>query len=118
MTISHDDDYQVLDTSEFIEDCPCCGSKAALWRYLATPTSTRVLMVNCSNGEKIGPQDHRSGLMNTGCLLYDAPSDFHKLTEREAIKYWNEYAVALRELRDKCNVPTVGLAHQAPMVVQ
>jgi hypothetical protein len=96
MDMTHDC-YQPIDTPEgvVIEPCPVCNARASLWRHSEAPDAPTTTAVMCSNGERFGPQD---GLVNLGCLLYMPPGDFHRGTIREAVRYWNEYALALREL--------------------
>jgi len=99
------DDYKQLDLSQFVtappnpltlDPCPVCGSEAALWQYSESETTPRKLLVCCTHGEAIGPQD---GLANEGCLLYMPPDNFYRETIRDAVRYWNEFAKALTALR-------------------
>lgn len=99
------DDYKQLDLSQLVtappnpvtlERCPVCASAAQLWQYSESETSPRKLLVMCSHGEAIGPQD---GLTNEGCLLYMPPNQFYRETIRDAVRYWNEFAKALVALR-------------------
>jgi hypothetical protein len=76
--------------------CPVCGSAASLWQYSTSETAPRKLLVCCTNGEPIGPQD---GLVGEGCLLYLPPNNFYRETIRDAVRYWNEFAKALTALR-------------------
>lgn len=86
------DMYTELTTDAHMELCPVCGAKPGLWRYSESPTSATTKAVMCSTGETIGPQD---GIANEGCLLYMPPDNFYRATEREAVKYWNEFAKAI-----------------------
>lgn len=100
------DDYKQVDLSEYVfappnggpalEPCPVCGSKAALWQYSESDTAPRKLLVCCTHGEPIGPQE---GLTNEGCLLYMPPDQFYRETIRDAVRYWNEFAKALTAMR-------------------
>lgn len=100
------DDYKPVDLSQFatappngwtpLEPCPVCGSEAALWQYSESETTPRRLLVCCTHGDAIGPQD---GLTNEGCLLYMPPDNFYRETIRDAVRYWNEFAKALSTLR-------------------
>lgn len=81
-----------------ISACPCCGAAPELWQFSETETSPCLKVVMCSTAEGIGPQD---GIRNEGCLLYMPDDDFYRPTQREAIKYWNTFATALRELQRK-----------------
>ncbi|MNV78678.1 hypothetical protein D3C71_1721820 [compost metagenome] len=76
--------------------CPCCGAKPELWQFSETPTSDCLKVVMCSTSEGIGPQE---GFGNEGCPLYMPNDDFYRPTQREAIKYWNAFAAALKELQ-------------------
>lgn len=93
------DDYKPLDGAGWtpLEPCPVCGSEAALWQYSASETTPRKLLVCCTHGDKIGPQD---GLTNEGCLLYMPPDNFYRETIRDAVRYWNEFAKALTAMRN------------------
>jgi hypothetical protein len=107
------DDYKPVDLSQFatappngwtpLEACPVCGSEAALWQYSESETTPRKLLVCCTHGDAIGPQD---GLTNEGCLLYMPPENFYRETIRDAVRYWNEFAKALSTLRRQNNWKT------------
>jgi len=89
--------YKQLDLAgRRIEDCPVCGAKAGLWQYSTSPNDPRRVTGMCSHGDAFGPQD---GMVNEGCLLYMPPEGFYQPTEREALRYWNDYAKALADLR-------------------
>jgi hypothetical protein len=99
------DDYKQLDLSGYVtappngrvlEPCPVCGSEAQLWQYSESETSPRQLLVMCSHGEAIGPQD---GLANAGCPFYMPPNGHYRETIRDAVRYWNELAKAITTLR-------------------
>lgn len=100
------DDYKRLDLSQIasappnggpvLEPCPVCGSEAALCQYSESETAPRKLLVFCTHGDAIGPQD---GLTNEGCLLYMPPDNFYRETIRDAVRYWNEFSKALVALR-------------------
>ena len=101
------DDYKPLDLSGFVsappngrvlEPCPVCGSEAGLWQYSESETAPRKLLVMCSHGEKIGPQD---GLIHEGCLLYMPGDNFYRETIRDAVRYWNEFGQAITRMRDR-----------------
>jgi hypothetical protein len=96
------DDYKQLSTPDGVtlERCPVCGSEAALWQYSESETDPRQLLVCCSHGDMIGPQDH---LVGGGCLLYLPPQGFYRETIRDAVRYWNEFAKALSAFRRQNN---------------
>ncbi|HEY0915673.1 MAG TPA: hypothetical protein VGE22_12450 [Solimonas sp.] len=99
------DDYKPLNAGPNaswtpLEPCPVCGSEAALWQYSESETAPRKLLVCCTHGDPIGPQD---GLTNEGCLLYMPPDNFYRETIRDAARYWNEFAKALSALRRQNN---------------
>lgn len=86
-----------------IEACPVCGSAAELWSHSKDFATGPILKaVMCSNGDAFGPQGEE---IFGGCLLYMPPSAFYQPTIREAVKYWNQYAVALRALRNLLQSP-------------
>lgn len=91
------DDYKQLDCPHDLERCPVCNSKPQLWQYSTSDTTPRRLLVACSHGDKIGPQE---GLVTEGCLLYMPPDDFYRETIRDAASYWNRFAKALVALRE------------------
>jgi hypothetical protein len=90
--------YRQLETPQgaHIEHCPICEAEAALWQFSETPDAIVQRVAMCSHRDEIGPQD---GIVNSGCLLYMPDEAFYQPTAREAIRYWNSFAVALRELR-------------------
>lgn len=93
------DDYKPLEVptpGPSLYDCPVCGSKASLWQYSKSETTATTKAVMCTMGDAFGPQD---AIVNEGCLLYMPPRVFYKATIRDAIKYWNAYAVSLMKLQ-------------------
>lgn len=92
------DEYKLLETSVHIEKCPCCGGAARLWRYSEDENAPTSKVVMCETTDAIGPQD---GLANEGCPLYMPGNGHYKATEREALKYWNEFSKALTALQRK-----------------
>lgn len=72
--------------------CPCCGATPGLWQFRETAEGAYLNVVMCSTAERIGPQD---GIKNQGCPLSMPSDDFYRPTQREAIKYWNDFAAAL-----------------------
>ncbi len=90
--------YTEITTEAHIERCPVCGGAPALWRFAVSETSPATKAVMCNASERIGPQD---GIASEGCLLYMPPDDFYRATEREAVRYWNEFAKALAALQRK-----------------
>lgn len=93
------DDYKLLDVppgGPALYDCPVCGSKASLWQYSESETTATTKAVMCTMGDAFGPQQ---GIVNEGCLLYMPPGEFYKSTIRDAIKFWNSYAVSLMKLQ-------------------
>lgn len=91
------DDYKQLELPAGVEPCPCCGSAPTLWQYSESATDPTKKLIMCSNGEDVGP---RISLAYGGCLLYMPPNDFYRETIRDATRYWNEHAVALRTIRE------------------
>lgn len=83
-----------------VERCPICGDVGELYRCSDGPDLPTETAVMCANGECFGPQD---GLVSEGCLLYLPHDSFYRPTARDAIKYWNEYAVALNAQRRQRN---------------
>lgn len=75
-----------------VECCPVCGADAEIWQFSEDLDSPTNKVVMCSNGGIIGPQ---GGGFDEGCLLYMPPNGFYQATMREAVKYWNAFAVAL-----------------------
>lgn len=96
------DDYKQLDIPQGVtlEPCPVCRSASELWQYSESETAPRRLLVCCTHGEAIGPQD---GLTNEGCLLYMPPDNFYRETIRDAVRYWNDFAKALNTMRRQNN---------------
>ncbi|HSC06123.1 MAG TPA: hypothetical protein VLD59_04795 [Steroidobacteraceae bacterium] len=92
------DDYKQLPTPEGLEHCPCCGGAAEFWRYSKSDDGPATKVVMCTINEPIGPQD---GLVHEGCPLYMPPDCHYRATEREAVKFWNEFAKALTALQRK-----------------
>jgi hypothetical protein len=90
--------YRPLDTPQGaqLERCPICEAEAGLWQFSEKPDAVVQRVVMCSHGDEIGPQD---GIANSGCLMYMPDEAFYQPTAREAIRYWNGFAVALRALR-------------------
>jgi hypothetical protein len=97
MSDIHDIYKQIaLPSGYTLEPCPVCSSKAELWQFSESDKSPTQKLVCCTQGEPIGPQD---GLIFHGCLLYMPPDIFMRPTISDAVKYWNEFAVAIREMR-------------------
>lgn len=94
------DPFKLIETppGTTLADCPVCATKAHLWRYIDAPDAPTETLVMCSNATAFGPQ---TGIQYEGCLLYMPPPEFYRDTIREAAKYWNEYAKALTELRER-----------------
>lgn len=92
------DDYKRLEPAAGVKlyPCPVCAADAELWQYSEALTSPTKKVVMCSRGEAFGPQ---SGLVDEGCLLYMPPGAFYKPSIRDAVKYWNDYAVALGKIQ-------------------
>jgi hypothetical protein len=99
------DDYKQLDLSQLatappngrvLEPCPICASEAQLWQYSESETAPRKLLVMCSHGDRIGPQD---GLVDEGCPFYMPKDGHYRETIRDAVRYWNELAKAIAALR-------------------
>ena len=98
------DDYKPLVTPAGVtlRACPVCGAAPEIWQYSMSDDAPTSKAVMCSNGERIGPQD---GVANDGCVLYMPPENFYRSRIVEAVKYWNEYAVALLQIRANRGVP-------------
>lgn len=79
-----------------VELCPVCGDAGELYRCSDGPDLPTETAVMCTNGERFGPQD---GLVSEGCLLYLPQDSFYRPTARDAIRYWNDYAIALSAQR-------------------
>lgn len=79
--------------------CPVCKAQPGLWQYTHDEhTSQRVVM--CNTDYAIGPQVRYDGAGMFGCpLSFPAPL-FYQPTVREALRFWNEYAAALVQLRE------------------
>lgn len=92
------DDYKRLELQpgQNLYPCPVCAADAELWQYSEAETAPTTKLVMCSRGEAFGPQN---GLVNEGCLLYMPPGEFYKASIRDAVKYWNDYAVALGKIQ-------------------
>ena len=85
--------YKPIDSTEHIEPCPLCYAKAQMWQYSMDATDPVQRVVMCENGDRIG---EREGIANEGCPFYMPPEDFYQPTAREAARYWNAFATALR----------------------
>ena len=92
------DDYKrlTLQPGQHLYPCPVCAADAELWQYSEAETTPTTKLVMCSRGEAFGPQN---GLVDEGCLLYMPPGAFYKASIRDAVKYWNDYAVALGRIQ-------------------
>lgn len=97
------DDYKQLDCDLPLQPCPCCGGKGQLWQYSVSPTAPTAKVVMCDNGERIGPQD---GAVYEGCPLYMPNQNHYRETMRDAARYWNDFAIALRVVREARTAPT------------
>lgn len=97
MSKAHDD-YKRLEfvAGTHVEPCPVCACAGELWQFSKADDGPLSKAVMCANGDSFGPQD---GIANEGCLLFMPPDDFYRATIREAVKYWNEYAVALGKIQ-------------------
>lgn len=80
-----------------IEPCPICHSKAQLWRFSEDMDSPVSHVVMCSHDGAIG---QRGGLVHDGCLLVMPPDDFYQPRQIQAINYWNDYAIAVKAIKD------------------
>lgn len=93
------DNFKQLDLpSTPLEICPCCGSAAELWQYAEDEHAPTTKLVCCSNGDPIGPQEMGVG---SGCVLYMPPNSHYCATQREAVKFWNEFAIAMCAMQRK-----------------
>lgn len=92
------DDYKRLDLQPGtnLYPCPVCAADAELWQYSESETVATKKVIMCSRGEAFGPQ---RGMVSEGCLLYLPPREFYKRTIRDAVKFWNDYAVALGKIQ-------------------
>lgn len=97
MTKPHDD-YKRLEfvAGTHVEPCPVCASAGELWQFSKSDDGPASKTVMCENGTAFGPQE---GAVTEGCLLFMPPDDFYRATIREAVKYWNDYAVALGKIQ-------------------
>jgi len=103
MTTPMHDCYKPIPTPEGVtlEACPICGSPAELFRYSEGPHEKTETLVCCTQGDRFGPQ---TSDLFCGCLLYLPSAEFHFSRMKQAVDYWNQYAVALKQMRDsKCN---------------
>lgn len=80
-----------------IEACPVCGSPANLWRFSEDMNSPISHVVMCSHDGAIG---QRGAIAVDGCLLVMPPDDFYQPRQVQAINYWNDYAIAIKALKD------------------
>ena len=97
MSAPHDDYKRLeLPAGTHLYPCPVCQADAELWQYSESETTATTKAVCCGRGEAFGPQ---TGIVNEGCLLYMPPGDFYRATIKDAVKYWNDYAVALGRIR-------------------
>lgn len=80
-----------------LEDCPVCGAVAELWSYSKDFQGGPIYkVVMCSHNEAIGPRDND---IYESCPLIMPPDDFCHGRIVEAVKFWNDYALALTGLR-------------------
>lgn len=97
MTVTHED-YKRLEfvAGTHVEPCPVCASAGELWQFSTDDSGPTSKAVMCENGTSFGPQTNTAA---AGCLLFMPPDDFYRATIREAVKYWNDYAVALLKIQ-------------------
>lgn len=95
MSAAHEMYKKVEAPSGHLESCPCCGADAEVWQFSQTPTSPCTKVVMCVTSQPIGPQSN----VNEGCPMYMPDDDHYQATIREAVKYWNEFAIALIALQ-------------------
>ena len=94
-----DEEYKKgdLPPGTHLEPCPVCGAEAELWlRSEDFKNGPIEKAVCCSNGRQFGPQ---TGVVNDGCLLFMPPDSFYRGRIADAVKFWNEYALALTAQR-------------------
>lgn len=91
------DEYRQVPCGVLLEPCPVCSGKAEAWEFSEKHTDPVKRLIACENGDPIGPQDH---LVGSGCLLFMPPDAFYHDTMRSASRYWNEFAKAMRQLRE------------------
>jgi hypothetical protein len=84
------------EDSPALLNCPCCSGKASLFQFSEEPGGATSRVVMCAYSFGIGGQDD---IVNEGCLLYMPPEDFYRATAKAAIKYWNDFASGLVNLR-------------------
>ena len=98
--ITEHEDYRKAASPIPLEPCPICGATPQLFDFSESFTAPQTHVVNCTTYEQIGCRD---GLIYNGCLLYNAPDDFHRPTRRQAAEYWNAFArqlVAVRKMNE------------------
>lgn len=79
-----------------LEPCPLCASDAAIWRRSSGPDSKTHVAVCCSRTEPIGPQE---GALIEGCPMYFPGEEFYRNRIADAVKFWNEFAIAAAVLQ-------------------
>ena len=93
-------EYQsVFRHNHVLASCPVCNGRPELNKFVNDDGIVE-WVVCCSNIEPIGPQAATAGFINEGCLLFVPPRDFHRARRKDAVFYWNEYAMALSILRN------------------
>jgi hypothetical protein len=97
--------------SEFsLEACPVCGAEAELWSFSKNFKDGPIQkVVMCSQKDAIGPRDND---LHDSCPMIMPEDDFYKGRIVDAVKFWNEYAVALRRLRASRKSPFTLYPHQ------
>lgn len=79
-----------------LEPCPLCMGSTGLWRYSEGIDDPISHVVMCSHAGDIGP---REDFFISACVMVMPPDDFYKPRQIEAINYWNDYAIAINNLR-------------------
>jgi hypothetical protein len=89
------DPWTKMDLPDGVADCPCCGSRPDLYKYLEKPEGPRRLEVSCSNSEPL----HKDLPIMATCPLIVPPDFLLCETIKGAVATWNAYAYALIKAR-------------------
>lgn len=101
MTDTERDPWTLMPLPDGVADCPCCGSRPQLYKYLKDPDGPRQLEVSCSNVEPL----YEGGPVMCTCPLSVPPDYFLCDTIKGAVATWNKYALELTRVRHKNQQP-------------